>query len=194
MLSLTYIYALLAPESDEIRYVGKANDPWKRLKEHLTEATHETHHRANWLKLLMSQGHTPRLEIVAEVPVAEWKCWERYYIQYFRDSGFNLVNTAEGGDGDGVGSGGNNPNFGKPAHPNTRAALLASNIGRRKTPEEVEKIRATLKGRQPPAAVLAAAIKANTGKPRSLKTRALIGAANHAAAARKRDQKTYAAI
>lgn len=31
-MNATFLYTLLDPETEEIRYVGKADDPWDRLK------------------------------------------------------------------------------------------------------------------------------------------------------------------
>lgn len=99
MLSLTYIYAHLEPDFDEIRYIGKSDDPWGRLSRHLTDAKKEDFYNARWLNLLATKGQKPRLEIIAEVPTNEWEFWERHYIKYFRDLGFRLTNATPGGEG-----------------------------------------------------------------------------------------------
>lgn len=99
MLSLTYIYAHLEPDSDEIRYIGKSDDPEARLLRHVADAKKEDFYNARWLNSLASRGTGPRLEIIAEVPLDEWEFWERHYIRYFRDLGFKLTNSTPGGEG-----------------------------------------------------------------------------------------------
>jgi GIY-YIG catalytic domain-containing protein len=124
MPDTTFIYALkeLVPGeyfSRKIRYIGKANDPYQRFERHLN--TKEKCHRGNWIRSLPARGLSLQLEILDEVPEAEWQFWETEYIRVFRAIGFNLVNETDGGDGASVGN--------------------KFNLGRKHSPETVEKLR-----------------------------------------------------
>jgi hypothetical protein len=98
-VNTTFIYARLEPDKDEVRYVGKANDPEIRLVRHMTYALTHVDHASRWLNSLRARGQKPRIEIIAEVPVEEWQFWERHFIKQFRDAGFDLTNSTAGGDG-----------------------------------------------------------------------------------------------
>jgi hypothetical protein len=94
-METTFIYALQDPNTNEIRYVGKSNEPSRRLSEHLLENTNT--YKVNWIKSL-GEVH-PNLITLDEVPMSEWGFWESYYIDLFRSWGFRLVNLTNGGDG-----------------------------------------------------------------------------------------------
>jgi len=101
-LKTTFIYALkeLAPGeffSTKIRYVGKANDPYKRFEEHCQ--TKEKCHRGNWIRSLPGRGLFLQLEVLDEVPESEWEFFEKAYIKVYREAGYNLVNVTDGGEG-----------------------------------------------------------------------------------------------
>lgn len=98
-LKTTFIYALKDPITEAVRYVGKSDNPRKRLSSHLGEARDRNCHRKVWLHSLKMQGLRPVLEIVDEVPEAEWQSWEAAYIDYYREAGCDLTNNTNGGDG-----------------------------------------------------------------------------------------------
>ena len=92
-----YIYALLDPETKEIRYIGKTDNPPERLKNHLNEQG--KWHRINWLKSLKKRGLKPVMRIIEEVAEGiNWEERERYWIAYYQSIGINLVNRTDGGD------------------------------------------------------------------------------------------------
>lgn len=99
MQATTFIYARLEPDTDEIRYIGKANDPEKRLLCHISESKRFHTYCSNWINSIVARGLAPRTEIIAEVPLDEWPFWEQHFIKYFRDAGFDLVNATVGGEG-----------------------------------------------------------------------------------------------
>lgn len=100
----TYIYVLKCPNTGEVKYVGKANKPRDRYKCHLTNLGTQSRYKQNWIKSLRDKGQKPVLEIIRKVPIEEWKKWEKYYIEYYRDKGFKLTNCTDGGDGLGFGN------------------------------------------------------------------------------------------
>lgn len=97
------IYAMVDPDTNEIRYVGKtAHSLEKRLRGHKSDAfsTHKTHsHRRHWIKSIYDRGSTPIMLELEEVLVSEWEEAERFWIAYFRFLGARLVNSAPGGIG-----------------------------------------------------------------------------------------------
>lgn len=95
----TYIYALESNDGD-IRYIGKSNNPKRRLSTHIKESTkHTLTHKQAWINSLIKLGELPKLSILDTVNYEEWELWERYYISLYKSWGFNLTNSTQGGDG-----------------------------------------------------------------------------------------------
>lgn len=99
----TQIYTLTDPNTNEVRYVGKSNNPTKRFYKHYKYCEHKTH-KNNWINKLISEGKKPILEIIDVVPINEWVFWEMFWIEQMKVWGFNLVNGTIGGDGSTFGS------------------------------------------------------------------------------------------
>jgi group I intron endonuclease len=95
----TNIYVLIDPETDEVRYVGKANNVSERYKAHLNRARKHQIHKKNWIINLRNKGLKPIIEVIDIVPFSEWIFWEKYWISQMKTWGFNLINHTEGGDG-----------------------------------------------------------------------------------------------
>lgn len=148
----TFIYALCEPYPNQhkIRYVGKADDPYRRYEEHCNNSHRALTYKDRWVQKLQSEGKEPQLEVLEEVPAVEWQEIEREYVRVFRAIGFRLTNTAEGGIG---GSGGQQSpehvakriahRVGKPLSTETRmkiATALMGRKGKKHTPEQRTKI------------------------------------------------------
>lgn len=138
----TNIYVLVDPNTQDVRYVGKADDVDRRLRDHLGHCKDRGTHCQRWIAKLKDAGQVPVLVIVENVPVPEWPERERHWISHFESLGHPLTNTAPGGlGGQGV------------RHTDEyrqRMSALAKAAGRRpppKTPEQIEKMRAEYTGR-----------------------------------------------
>lgn len=98
-MDTTFIYTLNDPITYEVRYVGKSNMPKRRYYAHMRADKTASSHKINWVQSLVKEGLKPDLFIVKEVPISEWKEWERYFIKYFKKIGNNVINHTKGGDG-----------------------------------------------------------------------------------------------
>ena len=95
----TYIYAL-SDINGNIRYIGKTSYLKQRLYSHIKECrTKRINHKINWIKSLLSKGERPIISIIDVISISEWQYWEKYWIEQFKQWGFNLTNQTEGGDG-----------------------------------------------------------------------------------------------
>lgn len=89
------IYALHHPETGEVRYIGKANDPAKRLAGHLRDMHARRTPVYDWMRTL---GQAPVMSVVEVVPDGGWQEAERRHIAEHRQRGARLLNLAQGGD------------------------------------------------------------------------------------------------
>lgn len=129
-MKTTFIYGLKDPTTGLIRYVGKSDNPKKRLHRHLNGAKKgEACHRSDWLRFLQAKNQKPLIEIIDEVSEAEWQSWECAYIQFFKDEGCNLTNSTPGGEAGPSLPGELNPNFGKSISDERRVYLSEINSG-----------------------------------------------------------------
>lgn len=98
-METTFIYILCEPDSQEVRYLGKSDNPNKRLIQHFSRAKKNRNHLSCWLNGLLADKKVPHLEIVEEIPTEIWQDCEREYIKTLRALGFRLVNHTDGGEG-----------------------------------------------------------------------------------------------
>ena len=91
------IYALTDPRTGAVRYIGKANDPAKRLKGHMRDARRRQTPVYAWINKLVRLGMAPGL-LVLEADCADWRESERRLIAEARARGDRLLNVADGGD------------------------------------------------------------------------------------------------
>lgn len=151
-VNIAFIYGLRCPVTGQIRYIGKAGNPKKRLGVHL--ASKEQCHRTNWIRQLASKGLKPTLEVIAEVSASTWPFWERSYIHLYRALGFDLVNSTAGGDGtfnptpetrakhSAAVSGAKHPLFGKKHSSETLAKQRAAKLGKKCSSQTRERMSA----------------------------------------------------
>ena len=68
---VTYIYGLIDPVTKHIRYVGKANDPYKRFLNHLYTSSTEDTYKSRWITSLVKKNLKPELKILACINLGE---------------------------------------------------------------------------------------------------------------------------
>ncbi len=97
-MTTIYIYALKDPTTNEIRYVGKTNNPTNRYAGHLSDKNNRLH-KTRWINTLKENGLLPVIEILECASRDNWKERERYWIKKCRSEGANLTNISIGGEG-----------------------------------------------------------------------------------------------
>lgn len=97
----TYIYELKDPRDGTTRYVGKANNPKQRLRNHFSQSVNQQTPKALWMQELRALGLYPELSIVIIVPFKGWQYYERALIKQYRKIGKPLLNIHKGGGGGG---------------------------------------------------------------------------------------------
>ena len=150
MKESTFIYVLIdpRPKFNCIRYIGKSNNPKKRLNYHIFQRNQQNTHKNNWLKKLLKENLKPEIVIVEEVLQDEWKEKEIFWIEFYREIYGRkiIVNILDGGDG--FESGKNHPNFGKHLSEETKRKMSESTKGIKRSEETKRKISETKKGKK----------------------------------------------
>lgn len=95
------IYSLNCPKNGSVKYIGKTEGCLqKRLSQHLSKySLIKRTLKNNWIKSLLNDNLYPNIQLIEEVPKNEWEYWEKFWIEQFRQWGFVLKNSAEGGQG-----------------------------------------------------------------------------------------------
>lgn len=90
------IYGLIDPRTGDLRYIGKAAHPGKRLLSHMRDASRRDTPVYRWIRKLASLGQQPEMLVLSECE--DWAAEERRLIASARARGYNLLNVADGGD------------------------------------------------------------------------------------------------
>jgi len=125
---MTKIYYLSDPrDPNNIRYIGKTiRELNHRLSIHIAEISlvNKTH-KNNWIKFLLNEGIIPTISLIEEINDSYGSEREIYWIRYYKELGFDLTNSTDGGEGmlnpseetrkklSKASTGKNNPNYGK---------------------------------------------------------------------------------
>lgn len=99
--NINVIYALIDPNTNIIRYIGKTENLLKRIKKHYksSELKIKTHKNI-WINSLLKKEQRPNVLILEECKsVEELNHAEIKWISYYKSIGLDLVNGTEGGDG-----------------------------------------------------------------------------------------------
>jgi len=98
-MNIVFIYGLVDPRTNGVRYIGYTPDIEKRYKDHLLQCKHEKTYKANWIRSLLKLDLKPEMIILQEVPESEREIAERAWIRYGWEETWRLTNTTEGGGG-----------------------------------------------------------------------------------------------
>lgn len=98
---MAYIYGLIDPISNQLRYVGYTAKTLEwRLETHWRERKRNLTHKNNWIKSLWDEYKVkPNIICLEEVSETEWDEAENFWISYFNFIGSDLTNGTVGGLG-----------------------------------------------------------------------------------------------
>lgn len=154
-MKTTFIYALCEPGTRTVRYIGKADDPKKRLRDHRSSSVKKKTPLGEWLRSLILRAESPDLIILRGVPVDLWEIAEERYIRLARGCGMDLVNSNGGGGG-------------VVKHTlETREKLSAKQLGTTRSPETRKKMSGASKGVPKSPEHRASLSKALIGRPKA---------------------------
>ena len=88
---MNYIYTLMDPVSNQIKYVGKTDNISGVLESHLSESKNKIKRIHFWIQSLLELGLKPIVEIIDEIE-SEIEPNEQYWIGQIKSWGFDLVN------------------------------------------------------------------------------------------------------
>jgi hypothetical protein len=89
---VSYLYKLIDPETQEIRYIGQTRHPEKRLNQHLKEKGN--YYKTNWVKSVITKGLTPIFEVFMCTSRETINQEEQNWIRFYFEQGCKLVNTS----------------------------------------------------------------------------------------------------
>jgi group I intron endonuclease len=95
----TFIYGLICPKTNTIKYIGKADDIKRRLRQHIYQSKYSDNNKNLWIKNLLKENYKPEIEVIDEVPINDWGYWEDFWIKYYKFLGYQLMNEMDGGHG-----------------------------------------------------------------------------------------------
>ncbi len=96
-MAVAYIYALIDPTTNDVRYIGKADDVMSRFASHCHSIRTRNTPVYQWMRELQKAGLKPLVASLERVDASEWEDAERRVIAEYRNAG-TLLNVADGGN------------------------------------------------------------------------------------------------
>lgn len=90
-----YIYYLICPIDNKVKYVGKTKHPELRYKQHIKKLDKTLTPKRKWLEMLHSKCLEPYMEIVEEVE-DDGRNREQYHVTLNKDTVLNIHNPDKG--------------------------------------------------------------------------------------------------
>ncbi len=99
-MSKVYIYGLVDPRTEQIRYVGQTKDIKRRLRNHLNDAKRGVKsHKHSWIRKLLAEKIKPKTTVIEKCNSRNADEREEYWIAYYRETEAGLTNQTDGGYG-----------------------------------------------------------------------------------------------
>jgi len=98
--TVVYIYALIDPRDNEVRYIGQTVNLSQRFRKHLTDKRISSRKRA-WLDELLLLGKEPIMKVIEQCNKGNAGEREQYWIADYRNLNTDLLNISNGGAGHG---------------------------------------------------------------------------------------------
>lgn len=92
----TFIYGLTEKGTKEIKYVGKSNNPKRRMQQHVCDSASRKTPKDYWIQSVLKKGCEIDLIIIEEVEYNSWEEKEKYWINFYKNK---IKNCSEGGHG-----------------------------------------------------------------------------------------------
>ena len=150
-----FIYCLIDPITNQVRYVGKAADIQKRFHRHLSEKRGT--HKNNWIQSLASRGLKPIISVVQSLydcTDEDWQNAEIFWINYYKSKGCNLCNLDSGGKSGFLKSKETKEKMSAaqrkraPISEETRLKMRLAKLGKKQSPKAIEAAHSPLRGRK----------------------------------------------
>lgn len=95
-MAVDQIYALCDPDTGDVRYIGKSNNPKRRYSQHLS--FNRGYPVSEWIQNLKKKSKKPVMKILASAIGGEaWKDLEPLLIKQYIEDGAMLLNVSSGG-------------------------------------------------------------------------------------------------
>ena len=96
-----FLYKLVDPITEEIKYIGYTKRPKVRLWEHIRDAKRGLKtYKCDWIRSLIIKNQKPIIEIISSFEYQDEVTKEEIrLIKELKESGYKLTNLTEGGDG-----------------------------------------------------------------------------------------------
>ena len=95
-----YIYILRCPLTNRVRYVGLTRSPIKRKSQHRCYNSTLDGNKGykRWKENLKNIKLRPIFEVIEEINVDDVSDREIYWITFYKEHGFDLLNLTDGGE------------------------------------------------------------------------------------------------
>ena len=96
---MRYIYKLVDPTTNQIRYIGQTDNIKRRYNDHISSSLNKNSssyntHKSSWVRKVVNNNLFPIIEVVEECDSLEQSnIRERYYIEKLTNEGYKLTNS-----------------------------------------------------------------------------------------------------
>jgi len=98
MARIVYIYVLIDPRNNKVKYVGKTVNLQNRFEQHIYWFTGSNPRKENWIKKLIKEGLRPEMLVIEQCDYSNWQEREKFWISFYRQKSTDLTNISDGGE------------------------------------------------------------------------------------------------